>query len=59
LVGLRWDAHYIGLRGVFSEDAMAVLEIYVYFVLPLVVLGIGFGTLWLSRREDRRSTPAE
>ncbi|MDF3060312.1 MAG: hypothetical protein K0S06_421 [Microvirga sp.] len=37
---------------------MTVLEIYVYFVLPALVLGIGFGTLWLTR-PDRRSTPAE
>jgi hypothetical protein len=38
---------------------MTVLEIYVYFMLPVIVLGIGFGTLWLTRRADRRSTPAE
>jgi hypothetical protein len=38
---------------------MTVLEIYVYFVLPVLALGIGFGTLWLTRRGDRRSTPAE
>jgi hypothetical protein len=38
---------------------MTVLEIYVYFVLPMLVLGIGFGALWVSRRQDHRSTPAE
>jgi hypothetical protein len=38
---------------------MTVLEIYVYFVLPLLALGIGLGTLWVSRREDQQSTPAE
>ena len=58
LLSLGWLA--LGcVQGAFSEDAMTVLEIYVYFVLPALVLGIGFGTLWLTRRPDRRSTPAE
>jgi small-conductance mechanosensitive channel len=37
---------------------MTVLEIYVYFILPLLVLGIGFGTLWLTRRRFTRLTNA-
>ena len=28
---------------------MSVLEVYTYFVLPLLVLGIGFGAFWLTR----------
>lgn len=38
--------------------AMSVLELYTYFVLPFIVLGIGFGTLWLTRGPDTRA-PAE
>jgi hypothetical protein len=38
---------------------MTVLEIYVYSVLPVLALGIGFETIWLMRRGDRRSTLAE
>ena len=38
---------------------MTALEIYTLIVLPLLVLGIGFGSLWLSRRQNERHTPAE
>lgn len=34
---------------------MTALEAYTYFVLPLLVLGIGFGALWWSRRQDREA----
>jgi hypothetical protein len=34
---------------------MRLLEIYVYFGLPLIALGIGLGGLWYVRRSsDRR-----
>ena len=35
---------------------MTALEVYAYFVLPLLVLGIGLGAYWLNRppREQRR-----
>lgn len=36
---------------------MTPLEVYTYLVL--LVLGIGFGALWISRREDGRRRPAE
>ena len=36
---------------------MSVLEGYTYFVLPLLVLGIGFGALWLTRQQDRHTNP--
>lgn len=38
---------------------MTPLEVYTYFVLPALVLGIGFGAVWLSRRQDHRRAPAE
>ena len=38
---------------------MTALEIYTVFVLPMLVLGIGLGGLWLARRPDHRHTPAE
>jgi hypothetical protein len=38
---------------------MTALEIYTLIVLPLLVLGIGFGSLWLSRRQNERHTPAK
>ena len=38
---------------------MTLLEVYTIFILPLLVLGIGFGALWVSRREDHPHTPAE
>ncbi len=37
---------------------MTPLETYTYFVLPTIVLAIGIGTFWLTRR-DQRHTPAE
>ncbi len=37
---------------------MTPLEIYTYFVLPGLLLAIGVGTVWLTRR-DQRQTPAE
>jgi hypothetical protein len=33
---------------------MNALEIYTLFVLPLLVLGIGFGAVWYSRRISAR-----
>jgi len=43
----------MSLRGAFSEvPTMSVLEVYTYFVLPLLVLGIGFGAFWLTRSHD-------
>ena len=38
---------------------MSPLEIYTYFVLPVLVLAIGVGSLLLTRRDARRHTPAE
>ena len=38
---------------------MTLLEAYTFFVLPALVLGIGFGTLWLTRGEDASRRPAE
>lgn len=38
---------------------MTTLEAYTVFVLPALVVGIGFVALWISRREDRQHTPAE
>jgi len=37
---------------------MTPLETYTYFVLPALVLAIGFGTVWLTRH-DQRHTPAK
>ena len=43
----------MSLQGAFSEvPTMSVLEVYTYFVLPALVLGIGFGALWLTRSHD-------
>jgi hypothetical protein len=62
LMSLAWLAigcAYIGWRGVCSEAAtMPPLETYTYFVLPALVLAIGIGTVWLTRRDARRHTPA-
>jgi hypothetical protein len=32
---------------------MTALELYVFFGLPLIALGLGFGGLWLTARSDR------
>jgi hypothetical protein len=32
---------------------MTPVEVYTYFILPALVLGIGFGALWLTRRDPR------
>jgi hypothetical protein len=33
---------------------MTALQIYSFFVLPILVLAIGFGVYWLSARENAR-----
>jgi hypothetical protein len=38
---------------------MTPLETYTYFVLPVIVLAIGIGTVWLTRGRGQRHTPAE
>src|SRR3954462_11653699 len=62
LISLAWLAigcAYIGWRGVCSEAAtMPPLETCTYFVLPALVLAIGIGTVWLTRRDARRHAPA-
>jgi hypothetical protein len=42
-----------------EADAVTLLQAYVFFGLPLIALAIGFGALWLTRRQDQRHTPAE
>jgi len=40
-------------QGAFSGvPMMSVLEVYTYFVLPALVLGIGIGAFWLTRSHD-------
>ena len=62
LISLAWliigcALHWMARR-VLEALTMSVLEIYSYFILPLLVLAIGFGTLWLTGRK-RHHTPAE
>ena len=38
---------------------MSPLETYTYFVLPVLVLAIGVGALWLTRGGARHHMPAE
>lgn len=33
---------------------MTILEIYVYFGLPVILLGMGFGALWLVNNDPYR-----
>jgi hypothetical protein len=32
---------------------MTLLEAYVYFGIPVIAVAMGFGALWMSRRESR------
>ena len=32
-----------------GAEGMTLLELYVFFGLPLIALGMGFGALWLTR----------
>jgi hypothetical protein len=36
---------------------MTPLEIYTYFGLPLIFLGMGFGLYWWNEREARKPRP--
>ena len=33
---------------------MTLLEAYAYFGIPVIAVVMGFGALWMSRRENRR-----
>jgi hypothetical protein len=35
-------------------EAMTLLEAYVYFGIPVIAVAMGFGALWMSRRESRQ-----
>jgi len=34
-----------------EAEAVTPLEIYAFFILPLIALGMGFGAYWLVTRE--------
>jgi hypothetical protein len=34
-----------------TTEAVTPLEIYAFFILPLIILGMGFGAYWLTTRE--------
>jgi len=37
-----------------GPETMTLLEAYVYFGIPVIAVAMGFGALWMSRRESRQ-----
>ena len=47
----RRGTTFAGSRHAAEAEAVTPLEIYAFFILPLIIPGMGFGAYWLTTRE--------